>query len=68
MDKNELDSIRFIFHMSKLAFDTINVFIDSSDYNKLSPSSYSLIFGIQDKLSDIMDEADGLLGRQYSEY
>lgn len=63
MDKSERDSIQFIFNMSKLAFDTINVFIDSSDYHELSPSSYSLIFSIQDKLSDIMDEANGLLGR-----
>lgn len=63
MEKFEQDSLKFIFNMSKLAFDTINEFIDSSDYNKLSPSSYSLIFSIQDKLSDIMDEAEGLLER-----
>lgn len=63
MDKSERDSMQFIFNTAKLIFDTINVFIDSSDYHKLSPSSYSLIFTIQDKIGDIMDETEGLLGR-----
>lgn len=61
MTKSELDSLKFCANYASSALNAINEFADSSDYSGLRPNSYSLIFSVQDKLGDIIEELQGLL-------